>query len=42
MKKSLVLALVAFLGLGAVSTASAQDAMGGISNSRGGYAGTSY
>ena len=42
MKKSLVLAFVAFLGLGAVSTAFAQDAMGGVTNSRGGYAGTSY
>ena len=42
MKRSIILALVAFLGLGAASTAVAQDAMGGITNSRGGYAGTSY
>jgi hypothetical protein len=42
MKRSLILAFIAFLDLGAVSTAFAQDAMGGITNSRGGYAGTSY
>jgi hypothetical protein len=42
MKLSLALTLAAFLGFGAVSTAFAQDAMGGITNARGGYAGTSY
>jgi hypothetical protein len=41
MKISLVLALAAFLGFGAVSSAFAQDAMGGITNSRGGYGSTS-
>jgi|1186.fasta_scaffold753098_2 hypothetical protein len=41
MKLSLALALAAFLGFGAVSTASAQDAMGGITSSGGGYSGTS-
>ena len=42
MKLSLALTLAAFLGFGAVSTAFAQDAMSGITSSRGGYAGTSY
>jgi hypothetical protein len=42
MKLSLALTLAAFLGFGAVSTAFAQDAMGGITSSRGGYAGNSY
>ena len=37
MKRILALALAAFLGFGAVSTAFAQDAMGGITNWRGGY-----
>jgi hypothetical protein len=40
MKRSLALALAAFLGLGLVSTsfaASAQDAYGGITSWRGGY-----
>jgi hypothetical protein len=37
MKLSLALTLAAFLGFGAVSIAFAQDAMGGITNSRGGY-----
>ena len=41
MKLSLALALAAFLGFGAVSTAFAQDAMGGITSSGGGYASTS-
>jgi hypothetical protein len=41
MKLSLALALAAFLGFGAVSTAFAQDAMGGITNSNGGYSNTS-
>jgi hypothetical protein len=41
MKFSLALALAAFLGFGAVSTVFAQDAMGGITNSRGGYGSTS-
>jgi hypothetical protein len=40
-KLSLALALAAFLGFGAVSTAFAQDAMGGIINSNGGYSNTS-
>jgi hypothetical protein len=42
MKVYLALALATFLGLGTVSTVFAQDAMGGITNSRGSYAGTSY
>ena len=42
MKLSLAFALAAFLGFGAVSASFAQDAMGGITSSRGGYAGTSY
>jgi hypothetical protein len=42
MKLSFALMLAAFLGFGAVSTAFAQDAMGGITSSRGGYAGNSY
>jgi len=37
MKLSLALALAAFLGFGAVSTAFAQDAMGGITSSNGQY-----
>jgi hypothetical protein len=40
MKRSLALALATFLGLGLLSTsfaAFAQDAYGGITNSRGGY-----
>jgi hypothetical protein len=40
MKRTLALALAAFLGFGAVSTAFAQDAMGGITNWRGGYGST--
>jgi hypothetical protein len=40
-KLSLALARAAFLGFGAVSTAFAQDAMGGIINSNGGYSNTS-
>ncbi|MEA2834082.1 MAG: hypothetical protein QOG66_2284 [Methylobacteriaceae bacterium] len=42
MKLSLALALAAFLGFGAVSASFAQDAMGGITNSNGGYSRTSY
>jgi hypothetical protein len=41
MKLSLAFALAAFLGFGAVSAASAQDAMGGITSSNGGYTSTS-
>jgi hypothetical protein len=41
MKLSLALTLAAFLGFGAVSTAFAQDAMGGITSSGGGYTSTS-
>ena len=41
MKISLALALAAFLGFGAVSGTFAQDAMGGVTNSRGGYGSTS-
>ena len=41
MKLSLALALASFLGFGAVSAASAQDAMGGITSSNGGYSSTS-
>jgi hypothetical protein len=41
MKLSLALALAAFLGFGAVSAASAQDAMGGITSANGGYSSTS-
>ncbi|MGA8602216.1 MAG: hypothetical protein WB663_12600 [Beijerinckiaceae bacterium] len=37
MKLSLALAIAAFLGFGAVSTAFAQDAMGGITSSNGQY-----
>src|SRR5436190_17058176 len=43
MKRSLALALATFLGLGLLSTsfaAFAQDAYGGITNSRGGYGST--
>ena len=43
MKRSLALALATFLGLGLLSTsfaAFAQDAYGGVTNSRGGYGST--
>ena len=43
MKRSLAYVLATFLGLGLLSTtfaAFAQDAMGGITNSRGGYGST--